>query len=276
MSVLSNGLDRGLLETRHEFRGLGRWLTQLVNPVVLLLVAGMQSAASTPGAPSTRQLVVTGGVCSLVGLTGMVTVTQTLATDREDGTLLRLRCTPRAFLPYLVGRTVVTTATTGFAIVVLLVGAAAALSVPLTSDPLRWIAFAGVLLLGFAATVPLGALLGALVPNPRGAVALVMLVVLGLCAVSGLFFPVDVLPGWLQPVAAVSPLTHVGTGVRATVLPEAVARDALADVPRSLAVLAAWAVAGTLPATAALRRTSRKASGSRLQSARERAAQSRA
>jgi ABC-2 type transport system permease protein len=262
---LRNGLHRGRVEVRHEFRGAGRWLSQLVNPLALLAVT-----AALPGG-GTRQLVVTGGVCTLVGLTGMVALTQALANDRDDGTLLRLRCTPRAFLPYVVARTVVSAVTTGFAVAVVLIGGALLLSVPLTADPLRWAAFAGVLALGFAATAPVGALLGALLPNPRTAVALVMLAVLALCAVSGLFVPLSALPGWLQPVADVSPLTHVGIGVRAALLPTGATSADLGDVPLSLAVLAAWALASPVLAARALRRASRKASGSRLQAARERA-----
>ena len=51
-----------------------------------------------------------------------------------------------------------------------------------------------------------------------GAEALAWSVLFGLAPLSAVFYPVSVLPGWLQPVALAIPATHVFEGMRAALL----------------------------------------------------------
>jgi ABC-2 type transport system permease protein len=51
-----------------------------------------------------------------------------------------------------------------------------------------------------------------------GAESLAWAGVFALAPVSGIYYPIDVLPGWLQPVAAGLPVSHVFEGMRATLL----------------------------------------------------------
>jgi ABC-2 type transport system permease protein len=39
-----------------------------------------------------------------------------------------------------------------------------------------------------------------------------------LLVVSGVYYPVDVMPGWMQAIATISPATYALHGIRATVL----------------------------------------------------------
>jgi ABC-2 type transport system permease protein len=68
-----------------------------------------------------------------------------------------------------------------------------------------WLTLAWVLLLGLVATQSIGAMLGALVSSPRGA-GYISLPVMGLIAISGIFYPVTALPGWLQGIAQAFPM----------------------------------------------------------------------
>ncbi len=69
------------------------------------------------------------------------------------------------------------------------------------------------LLLGLIGTQLLGAATGALVTSPRSA-AYLSLPLLALVAVSGILYPVSVLPGWLQRLAEAFPVYWLGLGVR--------------------------------------------------------------
>ena len=51
-----------------------------------------------------------------------------------------------------------------------------------------------------------------------GAEALAWSVLFGLAPLSAVFYPVAILPGWLQPVALAIPATHVFEGMRAALL----------------------------------------------------------
>ncbi len=57
---------------------------------------------------------------------------------------------------------------------------------------------------------------------------------------SGSFFPIDSMPGWLQPVADALPLTPLIDSMRAIALESA----ALADIGSELALIGAWIVVG--------------------------------
>jgi ABC-2 type transport system permease protein len=55
-----------------------------------------------------------------------------------------------------------------------------------------------------------------------------------LLVVSGVYYPIDVLPGWMQSIAAISPATYALDGVRAAILDGA----GLTSMGRELLLLA--------------------------------------
>jgi ABC-2 type transport system permease protein len=128
-----------------------------------------------------------------------------------------------------------------------------------------------VLLLGLVATQSIGAALGALVSSPRGA-GYLSLPVIGLVAISGIFYPITALPGWLQGIAQAFPMYWLGLGMRSALLPDAAASVELGGSWRHLetiAVLGTWAVLGLVMAPIVLRRMARRESGSRVAERRE-------
>src|SRR5262249_19967196 len=130
----------------------------------------------------------------------------------------------------------------------------AALLVPglVTGGTRTWLAVAGVLALALLATLPLGAVLGAVFASPR-AQGLLTLPILAVVGISGIFYPLAALPGWLQALGQVFPFYWLGLGMRAALLPDAAVAVELGDSWRHLStvgVLAAWAVVGLLLAPA--------------------------
>jgi ABC-2 type transport system permease protein len=142
-------------------------------------------------------------------------------------------------------------------------------------SPRACLTLAWVLLLGLVATQSIGAMLGSLISTPRGA-GYLSIPVLGLVAISGIFYPVTSMPPWLQWTAQVFPMYWLGLACgRPCCRP---ARSA----PRSAipggtwtppACPGAWAVIGLVLAPAVLRRMARRESGSSVAGRREKARQ---
>jgi ABC-2 type transport system permease protein len=134
-----------------------------------------------------------------------------------------------------------------------------------------WPTLLWVLGLGLLATMPWGAILGSLVKSPSAAFGLAMLPCLALAVISGIFYPITTLPGWVQAVAQAFPICWLGLGIRSALLPDAAAALELTGSWRHLetaVVLGAWAVAGLLLAPAVLRRMARRESGSSMEARR--------
>ena len=101
-----------------------------------------------------------------------------------------------------------------------------------------------------------------------------MLPFAGLAAISGIFYPITHLPGWLQAIGQVFPLYWLGLGMRAALLPRTWPRSSSTGRGGCrcvFLVLALWSVPGLAAAPAVLRRMARRESGSRVAARRERA-----
>ncbi|HLK00229.1 MAG TPA: ABC transporter permease, partial [Streptosporangiaceae bacterium] len=133
---------------------------------------------------------------------------------------------------------------------------------------------AWVLALGLLATLPLGAVLGSLFSSQRSAGGPMLLLLGGLTAISGIFYPITHLPVVLQWAGQAFPLYWLGLGMRSALLPNALATVEIGHSWRHLAtfgVLSAWAVAGLVLAPVVLRRMARRESGSAVAARREKA-----
>jgi ABC-2 type transport system permease protein len=204
-----------------------------------------------------------GGVLGVVGL---------LTVEREDGTLLRAKATPDGMTAYVIGKITLVSAGTLLGLVLTLaLGLIAFPGVSLTAGgaaTLAWVAA-----LGLLATIPLGITVGSLIPSPR----LILIAVLpfgAITAISGIFYPITHLPGWLQAIGQVFPMYWLGLGMRAALLPSHLASveiDGSWRLPYVFLALALWSVLGLAAAPPLLRRMARRESGSRLAARRERA-----
>lgn len=271
------GLQRGGIELRHLLRNGKEMSGHLTNVVVALLVA----AYIDDDVPGTRtpmtHLVLAGFAAYLLFQVGLINLPQILVTEREEGTLLRLRATPGGIPAYLVAKCLLVVVLAVGTLALLLVAGALLADGPLPQGPGDWLTLLWVTTLGLLAVVPLGAAISAVLPNPREALALIMLPTMGLLLTSGTVFPITSLPVPVQQVAAVFPLKWMAQGLRSALLPDA-ARTAEAagswELPMVALVLTAWAILGFLLAVPLLRRAARRESGSRLSARHRKAAQS--
>ncbi len=199
-----------------------------------------------------------------------------LAMEREDGTLLRHKALPHGMQGYVTGQVVLHSLGLLPLLLVLLVPSFLLFDGVMERGAAGWLTVTWVLVLGLLATLPLGMVIGSLVPSTQKVTTWGMLPVLGVTAISGVFFPVQALWGWVQAVAQAFPTYWIGLGMRSAFLPDAAAAVELGDSWRTGAtvlVLSAWAVAGLLLTPRVLRRMARRQSGSQVAAARDAAAQ---
>ena len=133
-----------------------------------------------------------------------------------------------------------------------------------------------VVVLGLLATMPIGIIIGSLAPNVQKVGTWGMLPILVLLGISGIFFPIQELWGWLQVVAQLFPMYWLGLGMRSAFLPDAAAAVEIGGSWRTLEtvfVLGTWAVVGLALAPGILRRMARRQSGSQVAAARDEAVQ---
>jgi ABC-2 type transport system permease protein len=208
-----------------------------------------------------------------IGVNGVATMGQLLTVEREDGTLLRAKAIPHGMLGYLIGKVVNISGHVAFSVLTTLVFGALLLKGLALGNPGNWLMVIALLVLGLLATLPLGAVFGSLLPN-AGRAGLMVLLVIGLSAISGIFYPITHLPVFLQWIGQLFPMYWLGLGMRAALLPNAMAAVEIGHSWRHLAtfgVLSAWAVAGLVLAPVLLRRMARRESGSSVAARREKA-----
>ena len=198
-----------------------------------------------------------------------------LAMEKEDGTLLRHKAVPHGLAGYFTGQLVFQTLNLLPQMVVILVPSFL-LFEDLMAESSGWLTVVWVLLLGLLAALPIGMVIGALVPGAQKVGTWGMLPVMVLAGISGIFYPIQQLWGWVEVVAQLFPMYWLGLGMRSAFLPDSAAALELGGSWRTLEtvlVLGAWAVAGAVVTPRVLRRMSRRSTGSQVQAAREAAVQ---
>jgi ABC-2 type transport system permease protein len=271
--ALRAGWQRGLIELRQSFSNGPELFSHFLWPV-LMLVALFFLRDRDFG--STGFLLGALALPSILGMNaamGMVSMSQQLTADREDGTLLRAKATPNGMLGYLVGKVVSVAGGLLADLAILLIPGLLIVDGLALGSGGGWLTLLWVLLLGMVATLPIGAILGSVFITAR-AQGLIQLPVLGLIAISGIFYPITALPDWLEWIGQLSPIYWMGLGMRSALLPDSAVVVELDGSWRHLetaAVLGVWAVIGLAVAPVVLRRMARRESGSKVAERRERA-----
>jgi ABC-2 type transport system permease protein len=161
----------------------------------------------------------------------------TIVVRRESGVLKRIRGTPLPASTYLAA--VIASILVVIALEVvsqLLVG-----RFVLDADwPAAPLSFAVAIVLGSAAFAALGLAITGLVRNAEGSSAIVNAIYLPMTFISGVFFSRESMPGFLQAIADVLPLTYLLELLQGVFVDE----RGLADEPGAIAVVAVWGAVG--------------------------------
>ncbi|MFI6285038.1 ABC transporter permease [Streptomyces sp. NPDC051018] len=267
------GWTRGLIELRQSFTNGSDLLSHFLWPVLMLVTLFFLRDREFGSSGFLLGTLVLPSVLGMNVAMGMVSMSQVLTAEREDGTLLRAKATPNGMLGYLTGKVVSVGGGLLADLAILLIPGLLLIDGLSAGSPGSWPTLAWVLVLGMLATLPVGAILGSVFPTAR-AQGLVQLPVMGLIAISGIFYPITSLPEWLQWIAQATPIYWLGLGMRSALLPESAVSVEVGDSWRQLetaGVLGVWAVLGLLVAPVVLRRMARRESGSSVAERRERA-----
>ncbi|MDL4773078.1 MULTISPECIES: ABC transporter permease [Thermomonosporaceae] len=273
--ALRAGWSRGLIELRQSFTNGGDLWNHFFWPVSMLVVMFFLRDLSFGHSGFLLGTLVLPSIVGMNVAVGMVSMSQQLTAEREDGTLLRAKAVPDGVPGYLIGKMVSVSGGLVADLAIFMVPGMLLIDGLAIGDPGSWLTLAWVLVLGLAASLPIGAVLGSVFSNAR-AQGLMMLPTLGMIAISGIFYPIASLPGWLQGIAQVFPFYWLGLGMRSALLPDAAAGVEIGDSWRHLetvGVLGAWAVLGMAVAPVVLRRMARRESGSSVARRREKAMQ---
>lgn len=275
MVAVRAGWRRGVIELRQSFTNPGELLSHFLWPVLLLVALFFLRDRSFGATGFGLGALALPSMLGMNAAMGMISMSQQLTADREDGTLLRAKATPNGMVGYLVGKVVSVAGGLLADLAILLIPGLLIIGGLAIDRPTAWLTLLWVLLLGLLATLPIGAILGSVFTSARSQ-GLIQLPVLGLIGISGIFYPITALPTWLEWIAQLTPIYWLGLGMRSALLPSEAVAVEIGDSWRHLetiGVLGAWAVLGLLLAPAVLRRMARRESGSTVAGRREKALQ---
>ncbi|SDH01412.1 ABC-2 type transport system permease protein [Sinosporangium album] len=270
------GWRRGLIELRQSFTNGQDLFGHLFWPAAMLAtIYFVGDTALDAGGLLLGTMLLPSILGMNVAFNGLLTMSQLLAVEREDGTLLRAKATPNGMLGYLVGKVVTVSGTLIAGVAIVLIPGLFLVDGLALGSLSAWLTLAWVVLLGTVASLPLGAVLGSLCSSPRS-LGLIMFPIMGLAAISGIFYPITSMPEWLQWIAQAFPLYWLGLGMRSALLPDAAVAIEIGESWRhleTLGVLGAWTVFGLVVAPIVLRRMARRESGSSVAERRHKALQ---
>jgi ABC-2 type transport system permease protein len=271
------GLSRGWREFRQTLTSVQDIFWYVFLAVVFVVVLFFQRGSTVKGTNVSLAFSVLPSILGMmVAVGGLQGAAGSLAVEREDGTLLRAKAVPNGIVGYLTGRIVSVSLGALLGLVVILVPGLFLIPELAETGLSGWLTFLWVLALGLLATLPFGAIIGSLAKSPQTVFGLVMLPTMGVTAISGIFYPIFALPGWVQAIAQALPIYWLGLGMRSAFLPDSAAAVEIGESWRhleTLAVLGAWALIGLVLAPMVLGRMARKESGSTMDARRQQALQ---
>jgi ABC-2 type transport system permease protein len=255
MSLTAIAFDRTVVELKMYFRERESVFFSFLFPVLMLsLFAAVFGAAFREGGSevSAAQFFLPGMVAGGVMLTSFQTLAMSVALERDDGTLKRLRSTPMPPVAYFLGKVGLVAVSSLGQLALLLTVARFVFGVPLPTTASAWLTFAWVFLLGVAGGTVLGIAYSSVASSARSAGAVVIGPLLVLQFISGVYFAYGDIPAWIQQVAALFPLKWVAQGMRSVFYPAAMETQEVAgswEHPVTALVLAVWLVAGLVLST---------------------------
>jgi ABC-2 type transport system permease protein len=261
------GLTRGWIEFKQYLRSPQEMIWTAIMSLIFLVVLWFQRNSEIEGV-SLALLTLP----SLLGMSiangGFVGAAGTLSYDREDGTLLRAKAIPQGMVGYLVSRVIYVVLTTLISLVILFIPSLFIVDGLTGMGVDGAFIFLGIFLLGLIATAPWGAMIGSMVKSSSSGFGLTFLPMIGLIAISGIFYPITALAGWVQAIAQLFPVYWLGLGARSAFLPDAAAAAELGGSWRTgqtILVLVFWALIGLVIAPRLLRRMAQRESGSNME-----------
>ncbi|MET8130963.1 MULTISPECIES: ABC transporter permease [unclassified Streptomyces] len=244
------GLRRGALEIRQFFRQRDQVVFTFAFPVVFLFLFASIFSNDVKGAGITAsQLYVPAMMAAGIMSTSFQSLGISIAIERDEKVLRRLRGTPMPPAAYFFGKIWLVLVTGALETAILLVVGTTLYDVDLPSDLGKWADFGWIFVLGLTACALLGIAISSVPKSGRSATSVVVLPFLVLQFISGVYISVDTIPDWMLNIGALFPLKWMCQGLRGVFLPDSAKVLEQAgdwEFGRIALVLGAWCVGGLL------------------------------
>jgi len=181
----------------------------LVFPLIYLFMYGLISGNDpTPmyGGRGTIDAAIPSLTAVIIGITGLMSTTMTMATYREKGILRRLGTTPVSPLIVLAAQVVVVFAMTTLGMLLLIAAGKLVYQVRFEGN---FFSVLGGFVLSSLSFFGIGFILAGTLPTVRTAWVVAMVLLYPMMFLSGAFFSLKLLPAAIQKVSAFMPLTYV-------------------------------------------------------------------
>lgn len=244
----SLGLSRGALEIKQFVRQRDAVIFTFAFPIVFLALFASIFGEEFEGTGVTAsQIYAAGMVAAGIMSTSFQSLGISIAVERDEKVLRRLRGTPMPPAAYFLGKVWMVLATGLAETAVLLLVGSTLFGLDLPTSVSKWLTFAWIFVLGLAGCALLGIAISSLPKSGRSASSVVVLPFLILQFISGVFIPVSQIPDWLLNIGALFPLKWMCQGLRGVFLPESAAVLEQAggwEYGKTALVLGAWVVGG--------------------------------
>ncbi|MEU5045481.1 ABC transporter permease [Streptomyces griseorubiginosus] len=244
------GLRRGALEIRMFFRQRDHVVFTFAFPVVLLFLFASIFSDDVEGAGiKASQLYVPAMMAAGIMSTSFQSLGISIAVERDEKVLRRLRGTPMPPAAYFLGKIWLILVTGVMETALLLLVGTTLYDVELPSDAGRWFTFAWVFVLGLTSCALLGIAISSVPESGKSASSVVVLPFLVLQFISGVYISIGTIPDWMLDIGALFPLKWMCQGLRGVFLPDSAQVLEQAgdwEFGRVALVLGAWCVGGLL------------------------------
>ncbi|MFI1093541.1 ABC transporter permease [Streptomyces sp. NPDC020917] len=244
------GLLRGAMEIRLFFRQREQVVFTFAFPIVFLFLFAsiFRDDMAHTGATASQYYVASMTAAGIMS-TSFQSLGVSIAIEREQHALRRLRSTPMPPAAYFLGKIWLVLVTGALETALLLAFGATVYDVSLPTDVTGWLTFGWIFVLGITGCALLGIAISSVPKSAASASSVVVLPFLVLEFISGVYILVDTLPNWMLTVGSFFPLKWLCQGLRGVFLPSAAAALEPAgswEYGKVALVLGAWCVGGLL------------------------------
>ncbi len=181
----------------------------LLFPLIMLFLFGTIYGNNPPPGSDTQGAIdalIPSFSAMVIGMTGLMPVTITLATYRENGILRRLRTTPVSPLVVMAAQVIVVLVMTGLGMFLLVAAGRLVYGVQILGSPFSML---GGFILSALSFFGIGFILAGILPTARTAQVIAMVLLYPMLILSGAGWPRELMPASVQQISAFVPLTYV-------------------------------------------------------------------
>jgi len=260
-STFGIGASRGGVEVKQFFRQKEQVVFTFTFPAIILVLLGSIFDGAFPEGVTAGQLFAASMIAAGIVATSFLNLGISVALDREDGTLKRLRGTPMPAPSYFLGKMVLVAVASIAEVVLLLVVGMAMFGLKLPTGVAPWFTFAWVFVLSIIACSLLGIAISSVAKSAQSAGAVTNVPYIVLQFMSGVYIPISQVPEWMRTVGALFPIKWAAQGFRSVFLPDSMMTQEAAgswELGKTALVLGAWCVLGLVLCLVTFRWTNKR------------------